>query len=936
MGIHAIDPLSFSRVPSIGREARTPRNDRRAARSPALRFGSRLNVMLVVMMVSCSAALADARYRLIVDDPRWDGDAASAEMIQGGGEDGPVWRHVVPDREQPHRWRVVAIDSGEPIAEGTLKVPTNADAAVVFDPDAKTLAVADGAWHLFRYKPPAPAESVTVAGSFNGWSKDANPMRPIAGGVWRTLVKLPQGVHHYKFVINDNQWVNDPAADPELNDPDNYGGVNSGIFIGLDGRDLPAPQPNAIRTEALKHDPADTADRNIVSETLLRLSMATQSDDVAKINVLAWPVGSGEIKRHALSPQTSKFGFVTWSGLVRTDARAVAYVFEVIDGEATAYLTADGAAAEPGEPFTVAMTPTFVTPDWAKHAVWYQIFPERFRNGEPANDPPHTKRWTSKWFALLPGEKGEFPEDFYTGEGNVWWRKYGGDFQGVMEKLPYLRSLGVNALYFNPIFEGESMHKYDTRDFRHVDDNFGFAGDIDALEGETDDPATWQWTATDRLFLEFIQEAHRQGFKVIIDGVFNHVGKDHPFFLDVKENGRDSKYADWFEITSWDPFHYAAWDGPDGWLPVFKKHPELGLAPGPREHIFAITRRWMDPDGDGDPSDGIDGWRLDVPGDIPHPFWRDWRKLVKSINGDAYISGEIWSWAQPWLRGDQFDAVMNYRFAEVGQDFFVDQDWAISPSQFADRTYELIQAYPFQVVLAQQNLYGSHDTDRLASMFVNPDLPYDGRNRIQDNGPQYDPSKPNARQWTRMKQAVTWQHTFVGAPMTYYGDEAGMWSPDDPSNRQPMIWRDLEPYDNPLKTFKEDLFRHYQRVIAIRNDLEALRVGGYRVIAADDEQSTFVFSRELGEQRVVVAINRRPAERTVRFDWPGDEAAAVFDLMNPAHAEVVEPAENDIDGRPSVRLLDGAEGHALNRGRANIKLGPYETAVLVERGAFDN
>src|SRR5205814_5670695 len=335
-------------------------------------------------------------------------------------------------------------------------------------------------------------------------------------------------------------------------------------------------------------------------------------------------------------------------------------------------------------------------------------------------------------------------ENFANAVGNVWKRRYAGDVQGLIEALPYLRSLGVNAIYLNPMFEAESMHKYDTADYRHIDDNFGVKGDLAQLAGETDDPATWKWSASDRLFLTFVEKAHAMGFKVILDGVFNHVGKAHPFFQDVLKNGKNSKYAKWFEITDWGTdgtIQYKAWDKPNGELPIFRKTPDTGLAQGPYEHIMAITKRWLAPDGDA--RRGVDGFRLDVPGDIPHPFWIEWHKLVKNTKKDAYISGEIWDWAQPWLNdGDQFDAVMNYRFAIACQDFFVNQAKAITPTQFNTRLNQLIYTYPLQVALVQMNLFDSHDTDRFASMFMNPDLVYDASNRIQDNGAGYNPAKP--------------------------------------------------------------------------------------------------------------------------------------------------------------------------------------------------
>jgi cyclomaltodextrinase / maltogenic alpha-amylase / neopullulanase len=483
------------------------------------------------------------------------------------------------------------------------------------------------------------------------------------------------------------------------------------------------------------------------------------------------------------------------------------------------------------------------------------------------------------------------------------------------------------------------MHKYDTADFRHVDDNFGVKGDLAWLQGETDDPATWKWSETDRLFLDFVDDAHRHGFKVIIDGVFNHVGRAHPFFQDVVKNGRDSRYADWFEIDAIadhhpaDPaqfgkpggFRFKAWDGPSGHLPVFKKDAARGLAPGPYAHIMAITRRWLAPGGD--PSRGVDGWRLDVPGDIPHPFWKDWRKLVKQTKSDAYVTGEIWGWAQPWLGGDEFDAVMNYQFAMPALDFFADRSTAITPSEFAGRMTRVAFAYPFQVALAQQNLFDSHDTDRLASMFVNPDRPYDNGNRLQDGAAaSYDRRKPNEEERRRMMLAVAMQMTFVGAPMIYYGDEAGMWSPDDPSNRQPMVWPDHEPFDAPDVRFDQRTFDGYQRLIAARATLPALRLGFFRVLVSDDATGVFAFAREIGSERAYVVLSRSGETREI--DVPLGPASssdeALIDWLDEDHVEL----RVGDDGRAVLRLRAGAKGVNAVNGRIRLKLAPYGSAVL--------
>ncbi|MEM9752839.1 MAG: glycoside hydrolase family 13 protein, partial [Planctomycetota bacterium] len=660
-------------------------------------------------------------------------------------------------------------------------------------------------------------------------------------------------------------------------------------------------------------------------------------------------------RRVPMSKKTTSLGRDTWVALVEglSSQDEVGYGFVLMDGEATHVVLRD----DEGRNLAVDMTPTFVTPNWAKRVVWYQVFVERFRNGDPRNDPGDAQYetllpWTSDWWTTHT-EYGEVPgeDNFYTGHGNVWQRRYGGDIQGLQASLQYLRELGVTALYLNPIFEAESMHKYDTADFRHIDDNFGVKSDTptNQVPSETDDPATWQWTEGDLVFLGFIEEAKRQGFRVVIDGVFNHVGRAHPYFQDVLANGKNSPYADWFEITDWgDPTNWRpmdnpwlihgqpggiqwdAWDQPNGYLPTFKNDPDTGLAEGPKNHIFNITRRWMDPNGDGNPADGVDGWRLDVPGDIAHPFWIEWRKFVKGINPEAYITGEIWSWAQPWLQGDQFDAVMNYQFAMPALDFFVDDEHAITPSELGERMSRVVFNYPMQVSLAQMNLYDSHDTDRLASMFINPDRAYDGQNRPQDTGPNYDPREPNDLERRRMMQAVAFKMAFLGCPMIYYGSEAGMWSPDDPSNRMPMVWPDLEPYEGEGVRFREDVFTAYRHLIAMRHTLPALQIGGFEVLITDDERGIFVFARRYGEHHAIVAINR--SSETQSLNVPvGNQT--VGDAADPNQTVLIEP-EGPTERASLAWDQSFVPLEPDAKGFVTIRLSPFDTAVLTPVSAL--
>ncbi len=357
----------------------------------------------------------------------------------------------------------------------------------------------------------------------------------------------------------------------------------------------------------------------------------------------------------------------------------------------------------------------YVAPDWAKKVVWYQIFPERFWNGDPSNDPkvenikgswPHDHTspwevhpWASDWYKLQPYERKNGKDIWF----NIQRRRYGGDLQGIIDKIQYLSDLGIGALYLNPVFESPSLHKYDAATYHHIDPNFGPDpdGDRELINSETPaDPSTWVWTSADKLMLELIKELHTRGIRIIFDGVFNHVGINSWAFRDVLENQQKSKYKDWFVIKSWaDPRKETSFDY-DGWFGV-RELPELredenGIVAGPREYIFDITRRWMDPDGDGDTSDGIDGWRLDVAFCVKHPFWKAWRKLVKNMNPNAYLTAEIVDdiyVLAPYLEGNEFDAVMNYNFAFACAEYFVQRKHRIDTGRFDTLLKELRDAF---------------------------------------------------------------------------------------------------------------------------------------------------------------------------------------------------------------------------------------------------
>ncbi|MFQ6611205.1 MAG: glycoside hydrolase family 13 protein, partial [Fidelibacterota bacterium] len=487
------------------------------------------------------------------------------------------------------------------------------------------------------------------------------------------------------------------------------------------------------------------------------------------------------------------------------------------------------------------------------------------------------------------------PWEIDNGQGfyyNAQLRRYGGDIQGIIDELDYIYDLGVNALYLNPVFESPSSHKYGAVYYHHIDNNFGPdpEGDEELWDSENPaDPETWLWTSADSLFLHLISEVHKRNMHIIIDGVFNHVGIPFWALKDVRKNGEDSKFKNWFTIKSWDnpdtpedEFEYEGWFGIKD-LPELRENEE-GLIPPVSNHIHSVVRRWMDPNGDGDPSDGIDGWRLDVADKVNIKFWQKFRTWVTDINPNAYITGEVW-WedyqnnkmfnAAPWLKGDAFHSVMNYRFGDAIYKYFLFEEKKISATQFQSLLDEMIQDYGYQNILNIQNLIGSHDNERFASACVNPDRWIDHANNLNYD-PDYLVRKPNAVERQKQETALGFQFLFPGAPYIYYGDEVGMWGADDPDERKPMVWDDLEYEDEQNHPFgkvrpkdsvevNEELLHFYKNLIHIRKSHKALSRGDYTVLLADDENDLFAFSRTYEHDSIIAVFNGSSRRKDFEF-----------------------------------------------------------------------
>ncbi|MFM8658309.1 MAG: alpha-amylase family glycosyl hydrolase, partial [Chthoniobacterales bacterium] len=367
------------------------------------------------------------------------------------------------------------------------------------------------------------------------------------------------------------------------------------------------------------------------------------------------------------------------------------------------------------------------------------------------------RAWTSDWYARDAWEQARGDNFYWT----VGERRYGGDIQGIIDKLDYLRDLGVNAIYLNPVFWSGSHHKYDTYSFHHVDPYFGPdpKGDLALIATETEDPATWKWTAADKLFLEMVAKAHEKGMRVIIDGVFNHAGLEFFAFEDLRKNGQNSRFKDWFIVQKWDdpgtPDNEFTWQGWHGitQMPEFAEVWTDGrgdLAPAVKNYLTAVTRRWMQPDGD--VARGVDGWRLDVAWMVPDIFWQEWNKLVHEINPAAFTITEIWVDAHKTTLGGHFDATMNYEgFAMPVKGWLFDT--ALKPSEFTAWLDRTRSPWPEWNALRLQNLLDSHDTPRAGSAAADgrPDKNYIKRHEFDlavggsvspQNNPGYRWQKP--------------------------------------------------------------------------------------------------------------------------------------------------------------------------------------------------
>ncbi len=588
---------------------------------------------------------------------------------------------------------------------------------------------------------------------------------------------------------------------------------------------------------------------------------------------------------------------------------------------------------------------TTAIPSWAEEAVWYQIFVERFANGDASNDPTlqdiqgswpgefpddwQVTPWAHDWYAQEDWAQATGRDFYHT----VQMRRYGGDLAGVMNRLDYLQDLGVTAIFFNPLNDAPSLHKYDARNYRHIDRNFGPdpVGDGQIMRSETpDDPSTWVWTSADSLFLALLNEIHARGMRAIMDYSWNHTGVTFWAWQDLLQHQAESKFADWYEIERFDDpdtpkneFTYTGWAGvrelpnlrkvdvPEG----FHGGPAEGnLNEGARRHVLAVSRRWLDPNGDGDPSDGVDGFRLDVAEQVPLGFWREYREFVKSINPEAYLVGEIW-WEQwperlmdpgPYL-GDVFDAVMNYRWYRATRSLVSGAPPYLLPGDYVRHMDSLEAGIEPEALRAMMNVAATHDTPRLGTSLYNPG-PYKYGVGARDN-PAYRVDRPDSRADDLRRMLLVQQFTYYGAPHIWYGDEVGMWGADDPDCRKPMVWADRQ-YEpevvNPDGSLREadpvqvdtSLLNFYRRLASLRSDFAGvLSRGELDYVLIDDESGLLGYERRLADTTLLVLLNVSNETRQVELTDPERYRLVLTSAHSP---EPETPGKAELPGRTAV------------------------------------
>lgn len=659
---------------------------------------------------------------------------------------------------------------------------------------------------------------------------------------------------------------------------------------------------------------------------LVTFRFRTAKDDVDRVGLVT------SADTYVMEKECTQGEFDYYTFETRLGEEPFRYCFEVQSGTEKYYYGRCGISREILEYYNFVVVPGFSTPDWAKGAVMYQIFTDRFYNGDKSNDVE-----TNEYYYI--GDYSQRVTNWDKYPANMGVREfYGGDLQGVMDKLDYLQDLGVEVVYFNPLFVSPSNHKYDIQDYDYIDPHYGKIVD-DGGEvlpnGVTDNSQATKYKkrttglknleASNELFIKLVEELHRRGMKVILDGVFNHCGSfnkwmDRERIYEGEEDyepgayvSADSPYRSYFRFFKEGPENWPYNGNYDGWwghdtLPKLNYEDSVKL----ENYILYIGRKWVSP------PYNVDGWRLDVAADLGrsneynHEFWQKFRRAVKDANPNALILAEHYGDPSDWLKGDEWDTVMNY-------DAFMEPvTWFLTGlEKHSDEAREELlgnidnfigsMAHHMSNMLTPSlqvamNELSNHDHSRFLTR-TNHMV-----GRVEHLGPEAANEYVNK---AVMREAVVMQMTWVGAPTVYYGDEAGVCGFTDPDNRRTYPWGHED----------QELIAFHKEAIRIHKEHPALKTGSLKLLGG--EENILSYARFKGHDRIIVVINNRSERAEVKVP--------VWEAEIPIKCRMKRLLYSYKDGYTTEY-----EEYLVEDGEVVANMGPHSALVLGMRNEEDH
>lgn len=659
---------------------------------------------------------------------------------------------------------------------------------------------------------------------------------------------------------------------------------------------------------------------------LVTFRFRTAKDDVDRVGLVT------SADTYVMEKECTQGEFDYYTFETRLGEEPFRYCFEVQSGTEKYYYGRCGISREILEYYNFVVVPGFSTPDWAKGAVMYQIFTDRFYNGDKSNDVE-----TNEYYYI--GDYSQRVTNWDKYPANMGVREfYGGDLQGVMDKLDYLQDLGVEVVYFNPLFVSPSNHKYDIQDYDYIDPHYGKIVDDGGevlLNGVTDNSQATKYKkrttglknleASNELFIKLVEELHRRGMKVILDGVFNHCGSfnkwmDRERIYEGEEDyepgayvSADSPYRSYFRFFKEGPENWPYNGNYDGWwghdtLPKLNYEDSVKL----ENYILYIGRKWVSP------PYNVDGWRLDVAADLGrsneynHEFWQKFRRAVKDANPNALILAEHYGDPSDWLKGDEWDTVMNYdAFMEPVTWFLTGMEKHSDEAReellgnidnfIGSMAHHMSNMLTPSLQVAMNEL-SNHDHSRFLTR-TNHMV-----GRVEHLGPEAANEYVNK---AVMREAVVMQMTWVGAPTVYYGDEAGVCGFTDPDNRRTYPWGHED----------QELIAFHKEAIRIHKEHPALKNGSLKILGG--EENILSYARFKGHDRIIVVINNRSERAEVKVP--------VWEAEIPIKCRMKRLLYSYKDGYTTEY-----EEYLVEDGEVVANMGPHSALVLGMRNEEDH